>query len=73
MRKAEIYELRETIKAMERKVEIARGKRKNLLSQRHSPTVEAEQSSRPARWKLDSRDVPKQDLGSFNLSILRTC
>ncbi|KAL7525983.1 hypothetical protein ACHAWF_001586 [Thalassiosira exigua] len=44
---AEIYELRETIKAMERKVEIAKG---NKLLQKRNSRQSAAEESRPARW-----------------------
>ena len=49
MQKAEIYELRERIKAMERKVEIAKGNKK-LPREEDSMGSMPEQGCRPARW-----------------------
>ena len=46
--KADIFELRETIKVMERKVELANGRRK--LERRRVPNQPAAEEKRPARW-----------------------
>ena len=53
MQKAEIYELRETIKAMERKVEIAKGSKKTQRRKewpRQSPLPEAADTRPMGRW-----------------------
>ena len=50
MQKVEIYELRETIKAMERKVEIAKGDKNNIQRSVSSRQSSATEVCRPARW-----------------------
>lgn len=52
MQKAQIYDLREAIKAMERKIEIAKGNRKTRLQNQRAAAAsrESSQANRPARW-----------------------